>query len=705
MAEKKSLQDCLVFIHPAKRFDEQLIDELSAAVKARIGDFPLSTDGLAVAISDVDLDGLASAVADERKVVAQLANGNWVVPVAFKYELGEISTVELHDPLASEQMISVPHEAFMRQWSGTLLQLQEPQEVAPQPAQVVRGAPGVADIARIFRDYQRFLSPILFAGFLVSLLSLASPFFLMLVLDKVVSYQAWSTLTTLVIGAAFLLGFESTFEYIRAQFLGRMTKSVGTDASALMFRHTASLPAEIYESRPLGAWIGDNRQSERMVRMLRQIAMSSTDYLFALLFFAVLLWINWILTCVAVATCVLQIAFAFYWRGQEERKASESRAGLERRETFLVETLTHLRTIKILGLLGRREDEYAQKVAEAEQSRQERDDAEAFVRSVTTFIERLGNIVMLAVGAAMVMQSSLSVGALVACNILMRRLTGPLARLPVLLHDLKELQNIHGRWQEILRGAPPLSAARRERKKLLGAVEFKKIYFRHGRDSRFQLMVDATFPRGETLAVVGRSGAGKTTVLNLMLGLNQPQVGLVCLDGSDLRELDIEHVRKQIGVVSHDVGLFRGTVSDNIAAWDRSISLERIQAAARMALAHDFIQALPKGYETLIGDDGANLSSGQKSRLALARALVRDPALLLLDEVTGDLDPLTEQGLIANIIECRRGRTTIFFTHHEFVASRMDAVFFLDDGRLVAAGQHERLLRENAAYRNLWGRG
>lgn len=705
MSENKSLQDCLAFVQPSRSFTDQLVDELLEAVKVRTVDFPLSSDGLAIDVLATNLDGLASAVADDRKVLVQLLNGNWVVPLAFRYELGEISAIELHDPLAADNWISVPQDAFQRQWSGTLVQLQEPLPQSSQPSSTVRGTPGVADITRIFRDYQKFLGPILFSGFLVSLLSLASPFFFMLVLDKVVSYRAWSTLTTLVLGAVFLIAFESIFEYIRAQFLGRMTKSVGTDAAAVMFRHTTALPAEIYESRPLGAWISDNRQSERMVRLLRQIAMSSVEYLFAFLFLAVLLWINWILTCVALATCALQIAFAFYWRGQEERKSSESRAGMERRESFLVETLTHLRTIKMLGLLGRRGDEYAEKVALAERTRQERDDAEAFVRAVTTFIERAGNILMLAVGAAMVMQSSLTVGALVACNILMRRLTGPLARLPLLLHDLKELKSIQGRWQDVLRGVPPGQAPGRERRKLLGGVELKKVYFRHGRESRFQLMVDAQFPRGETFAVVGKSGAGKTTLLNLMLGLNQPQVGLVCMDGSDVRELDAEYMRKQIGVVSHDVGLFRGTVSENISAWDKGVSLERIQSAARMACAHDYIQALPKGYETIIGDDGANLSSGQKSRLALSRALVRDPALLLLDEVTGGLDPATEHALVANIIDSRRGRTTIFFTHHEFVASRVDVVFYLDDGRLVVAGKHERLMSENASYRSLWGRG
>lgn len=703
MTDNKSLQDCLAFIFPTKGFDEQLVNDLSSAVIAVDSARSFSVDGLSASLDNMEFEKLSELISSGEKALAQLANGNWVVPLGFEYENGEIAHVDLFDPLARDGSINVTKNQFMSQWTGLGVLLHEAQSIDNNAKPSTHT---FSDLTRAFREYQHLLSPVLFSGFMVSLLSLASPFFFMLILDKVVSYRAWSTLTALVVGAIFLIAFEGTFEYIRTVFMNRMTKSVGRDASAATFSHTTAIPSEIYESRSIGAWIHDNRQSERLVRLLRHISIASVEYVFAFIFLAVLLWINWILTCVAIATCLFQIGFAFYCGEKVDKKGKESQDNLERKESLLIESLTHLHAIKMLGLMGNRTTEYCESITSAENARQAKDDSEAFVRSGTAFIERSGNILMLAVGAAMVMQSSLTVGALVACNILMRRLTGPLAKLPMFLRDLRELKNIQKRWQDISRNVPvaPMNNQEKLRKKITGALEFKKVFFRYGRDSRFQLMIDAKFPRGEIIAVVGKSGAGKTTLTNLMLGLNSPQVGLICMDGSDLRELNLEHMRQQIGIVTHETGLFRGSVQANIASWDKKITLDRIQNAARMACIHDAIQALPRGYDTIIGDDGANLSSGQKSRLALARALVRDPALLILDEVTGDLDPSTEHMLVSNIINARRGRTTIFLTHREFVANQADIVYLLDDGRVIASGKHERLTSDNVAYRALWGR-
>ena len=702
MADNKSLQECLAFVYPAKGFDERALARISAAANETQCERSLSLEGVTLSFEDADFDELANVVESGAKLLTRLHNGNWVAPLGLKYERGEVADIELFDPLASGGAITVSKVQFCGQWSGCLLLLEEASgaDECKKP-----GLHGLVDLVRLYREYQRFLGPILFAGFLASLLSLASPFFLMLVLDKVVSHRAWSTLTALVLGAIFLIGFESLFDFIRAQLMSRMTRSVGGDASGILFRHTALLPTEVYEGRPVGGWINDNRQSERFVRLLRQLSSSSVEYAFAFLFLAVLLWLSWLLTAVAVVTCLLQIGFAFHHGGRRDEKGRETQEGMDKKESLLVETLAHLRTLKTLGLLGRRTEEYRESVGQAERLRQEKEDGEALVRAGSTFIERAGNIVMLSVGVAMVMQSSLTVGALMACNLLMRRMTGPLARLPSFLRDWRELKAIQRRWQEAARVVPPVPAGEtRLKRKLLGAVELKKVYFRYARDSRFQVMIDAQFPPGETVAVVGKSGAGKTTLVNLLLGLHVPQVGLVCMDGSDLRELDLEYLRQQIGVVSHDVGLFRGSVRYNISSWDSSVSLERIQAAAKMACLHEAIQAFPRGYDTIVGDDGANLSSGQKSRLSLARALAREPALLLLDEVTGDLDPATERTLVGNIIASRRGRTTVFFTHSEFVASQADVVFYMEDGRFVASGKHDRLNSENASYRNLWGR-
>jgi ATP-binding cassette subfamily B protein len=236
-----------------------------------------------------------------------------------------------------------------------------------------------------------------------------------------------------------------------------------------------------------------------------------------------------------------------------------------------------------------------------------------------------------------------------------------------------------------------------------GGVDFENVSFRYQADGSLALNdVSFTIPASSIFGVVGRSGSGKTTVTRLIQGLYPVQEGLIRIGGHDVRELDLGHLRKSIGVVLQDNFLFRGTVRDNIAAARPDAGFEQVVAAARLAGAEEFIEQLPRGYDTLIEENAENLSGGQQQRLSIARALVTDPRILILDEATSSLDPESEAIVRRSINGIAKGRTVIIVSHRLSTLADAQAILVIDRGRLVDVGPHNQLLTSCTTYRQLW---
>jgi len=234
-------------------------------------------------------------------------------------------------------------------------------------------------------------------------------------------------------------------------------------------------------------------------------------------------------------------------------------------------------------------------------------------------------------------------------------------------------------------------------------VEFEDVTFHYpGSPTPALKEVSFTISPGDVIGVVGRSGSGKTTITRLLQGLYLPQAGLIKIDGQDLKELDLAHLRNRIGVVLQENFMFRGTVRENIAVTKPTASLEEVVRVAQIAGAHEFIQRLPHGYSTILEESAANLSGGQRQRLAIARALIHDPPILVFDEATSALDPESEAIIQQHLDAISHGRTIIIITHRLSFVSRADAIIVVDQGRVVQIGQHDTLLRSCLPYKQLW---
>jgi ATP-binding cassette subfamily B protein len=245
--------------------------------------------------------------------------------------------------------------------------------------------------------------------------------------------------------------------------------------------------------------------------------------------------------------------------------------------------------------------------------------------------------------------------------------------------------------------------ARGLRPNLSGKIEFERLTFRYSDTAPPALDdISLTIPAGSVFGIVGRSGSGKTTLTRLIRGMYPIQLGSVRIDGHDIREIDLPHLRSQAGVVLQQCFLFRGTVRENIAATKPDASLEEIVLAATMAGADEFIKQMPQGYDTLLEEGGTNLSGGQQQRLSIARALVRQPRILILDEATSSLDPESEAIVQANLAQIAEGRTLIIVSHRLSSLVSADSIVVLDHGRIVDYGRHGELLSRCMTYRHLW---
>jgi subfamily B ATP-binding cassette protein HlyB/CyaB len=298
----------------------------------------------------------------------------------------------------------------------------------------------------------------------------------------------------------------------------------------------------------------------------------------------------------------------------------------------------------------------------------------------------------------------MTVGALVAFNMLAGRVSGPLVQIVTMVHEYQEIALAVQMLGEVMNQKPERDDARPGlRPELTGRIEFENVTFRYSAEGDPALEgVSFAIPAGSIFGIVGRSGSGKTTLTRLIQGLYPIQQGLLRIDGFDARELDLVHLRAGIGVVLQDNFLFHGSVRDNIACVKPNASFEEVARAARMAGADEFIERLPRGYDTILEENAENLSGGQKQRLAIARALITDPRLLIFDEATSALDPESEAIIRENLRKIAFGRTVIIVSHRLSMLANAEAILVLDRGRIAGIDRHEQLLARCATYRQLW---
>jgi ATP-binding cassette subfamily B protein len=374
------------------------------------------------------------------------------------------------------------------------------------------------------------------------------------------------------------------------------------------------------------------------------------------------------------------------------------------RQALLVETIHGMRTVKALAIEPWQKRRWGDLSARSVFTRFRVGRLSSAANAVVTLLERLLTVAIVWYGALLVFDQQISIGVLVAVQMLAGRVSGPLVQLVSLINEYQQTALSVRMLGEVMNRKPErASAAGALTPQLQGAIAFDQVSFAYPGSQALALdAVSLAIPPGAVVGVVGRSGSGKTTFTRLLQGLYVPQHGHIRFDGQELREIDLPHLRKSVGIVVQESFLFRGTVRENVAVTKPEATFSEVIAACQAAGADEFIQRLPQGYDTLLEENAANLSGGQKQRLSIARSLLPGPPILIFDEATSALDPESEAIVQRNLATIAEGRTLIIVSHR--LASIADADFTLvfERGRVVDSAPHAELLQRSPIYRHLW---
>ncbi|MBP1887286.1 peptidase domain-containing ABC transporter [Sinorhizobium mexicanum] len=633
-------------------------------------------------------------------VLAELENGNWVVIAGVATD-SEEEAIRILDPLAARPEFIVLNESqFSKAWRGSAVLLKRNYRLGDddQPFGFRWFLPEIIRQRGLFRDVA--LAAVALYG-----LGLTTPIFFQLVIDKVLVHQSYATLTVLTIGIAVALVFDAAFSFLRRYLLLYATNKIDIRIATRTFGHLLNLPIALFEQASAGVLVKHMQQTGRIREFLTgRLFLTLLDGLSLLVFVPILALYSVKLTFVVLGFAALVGLVVMMLVGPFQRRLQALYQAEGDRQAMLVETVHGMRTVKSLALEPRQRRVWDDHSARSISVRFRVEKISTFAQAITGLLEKLMSVAIVGLGALDVFSGTMTIGALVAFNMLAGRVSGPLVQIVTMVHEYQEVALSVRMLGEIMNQRPEqFGRGRGLRPDLKGLIEFDRVTFRYGPDGAPALDdVSFTVPAGSVFGIVGKSGSGKTTVTRLIQGLYQNQQGLVRIDGHDSREIDLVHLRKSIGVVLQDNFLFRGTVRENIAAARTDASIEEIAAAARVAGAEEFIERLPRGFETLLEENASNLSGGQKQRLAIARALITDPRLLILDEATSALDPDSEAIVRQNLSKIAEGRTVIIVSHRLSTLVDADAILVIERGKIADIGRHDQLVSRCMTYRHLW---
>ncbi len=530
-------------------------------------------------------------------------------------------------------------------------------------------------------------------SFVINLLGLLTPLFMMLVVNIVVGrYQPPDGLSSmLLLCAGMLLAYAADFglRVVRGWLSARTGARLDALMSAEVLHHLMALPYRHFERTPSGVIAERLRQLDVLRGFFTgQLPVLAIDLLFVVLFLIATFLISTTLGLITALAIPVLVGVSLASHRAQRRLADENFQALAAKSSTLTETVANAATIKALGLEGEVERRWQARVEQSARSSLRANHLANLSASASGTLQLVASLVIVMIGVTEIADHRLTIGALIAANMLAARALQPMRQLAGAWHQLQAVSAAFKRVDELMRETPEAAPGEfAPMPALSGEITLERVTYRaHERGAPILREADLTVAAGEIVGIVGPSGSGKTTIANLVQGLVGPSDGRVLVDGTDIAHISPAQLRAQIGAVPQDVQLFTGTVRENIAMGVVDKDPGRVVAVAKFVGAHDFIQRLPQGYNTVLGERGQGLSTGQRQLLCIARALIRNPRILILDEATSALDPATEEQLLRQLKANSRGRTVIMITHRLAPLAIADRVALVMDGRVERIG-------------------
>lgn len=606
------------------------------------------------------------------------------------------------DPGLGFRKLSVAE--FEKGWTGTCLLFAPSADLA----QIEATRSPWLRFVRLLRPHKPVLGYLILATLVIQVLGIAPPIIIQNILDRVVVHQSYELLNLLIVGFILVQVFMQLTAMMRAYLTNFMVRNLDFSMMSQFFQHAMSLPITFFAKRRTGDIFARFQENQTIRRFLTQSTISTLLNLLMVFFYFLVLFLysvkmTLVLLVLVVPMVILTLAITPRIKQYARRDFETSTDA----EAILMETLNGAETIKAMGIERAIRLKWERKYARALNVQYQAKSFEALVALASQLLHAATVTSVLWVGANLVLGQQLTIGQLIAFNMLMGSVMAPLMGLIGMWDELHEAGVAMERLGDVLdlesEQKPEDQPSRILLPSLRGDIRLEGVYFRYGGKETPYVLENISFElkAGETAALVGHSGSGKTTLAKLLVGFYPPTDGKISIDGYNLNLVDKDYYRAQIGYVMQTNLLFSGTVAENIALGEENSDRRRIVEVARLADAHGFVSKLPNGYEQTVGERGVGLSGGQIQRLCIARALYRDPRLLILDEATSALDTQSETNILRNLSGVLEGRTALVIAHRLSTIMSADKILVLYQGRIVEEGTHQNLLDRQGMYYQL----
>lgn len=552
---------------------------------------------------------------------------------------------------------------------------------------------------------KKLLLHIFIASLVYTILGILGAFYFKELIDSVLPDGLRKTLMTLSIGVILLNVFKVVLSAIRSHLLLYLSQKLDIALLLGYYRHVLELPMNFFGTRRVGEIISRFNDAGNVRDAISGATLTiMIDTIMAVAGAVILCIQNVKLFVIAVIIVVLYVIIVLTfnkWYEKLNRKQMEDNSQLT---SYMVESLNGIQTVKAYNAERKVKLETEIKFVKLLKSIFKLSWVSNMQSSLKIFVELVGGVIILWVGGVSVINGEMTIGALITFNSLLVYFLDPVKNLINLQPQMQTAVVAADRLGEIL----DLEAEKTEKESrkmapltLAGDIQIRNLDFRYGTRRQVLSGINLTIKKGEKVAFVGESGSGKTTLSKLLLHLYSPEKGEILINGNNIEDIRLECLRERIAYIPQETFLFSGSIYDNLVLGMDDVDMDNVVEAAKLAQAHDFINELPLRYETRLEENGANLSGGQRQRLAIARAMLKKPDILILDEATSNLDSITERALDKTINEFSKEMTTIFIAHRLSTIKDCDRIFVMDKGKIIEQGTHKELSESGGKYAEL----